>query len=249
MPVRILLGLCCAFLFANTLSAQTVASPNHPGREVVHQAYETQLPGEWPKGWRRLWGDSSKAVLGVSNMRAVQGSQSLLFHRTDTKQYGIACMLPVENGVAGAELSFCFCVVGAGNDACFSFEMRQGKGQSKAFGHIRFADRRVALLRNDRAHTATRTLGKYTEGKWHKIVITFPADGSRQLEAELFAGDGQEDNGQWQSIGEGAVETTPSTDQPLYLTLTAAPNKTAYELYIDQLQWRYPAATPTRKAP
>mgnify|MGYP001577123150 CR=1 FL=1 len=35
----------------------------------------------------------------------------------------------------------------------------------------------------------------------------------------------------------------------LCLTLTTPPNKRGYELYIDQLQWRYPGTIPTRKKP
>jgi hypothetical protein len=243
--LKALLGLC-AVLSASTLIAQTAAPAKQQGRKTVRQAYETQLPGEWPKGWRRLWGDSSKAVLAVSNMRAVEGNQSLLFHRTDTEQYGIACVLPVENGVAGAELSFCFLIVGAGNNARFSFELRQGKGSQNIFGHIGFGGQAVKLGHISRHRMRAKDLGKYTERRWHKIVVTFPEDEGGELLAELFILSATVP-GTWQSIGRQHAETRGSNGNPLFLTLNTPPNKKGYELYIDQLQWRYPGTIPTRK--
>jgi hypothetical protein len=229
-------------LSVNTLIAQTAAISDQPGRETVHQAYETQLPGEWPKEWERLWGDSSEALLAISNEHAVEGNQSLLFHRTDNPMYGLACILPVENGVLGAELSFCFLVVGAGNDAHFSFEMRQGKSNQNIFGHIGFGGQAVKLGHISRHRMRAKTLGKYTEKRWHKIIVTFPEQAGGDLQAELLLLSDPA-TGQWQSIARQHTETRGSSGHPLYLTLNTAPNKTGYELFLDELRWTYPTKT------
>lgn len=127
----------------------------------------------------------------------------------------------------------------AGNDAQFSFELRQGKGRQNIFGHISFVGQAVKLGHISGHRMRAKTLGKYREKRWHKIVMSFPEEEGGDLQAELFVLSATVP-GKWQSLGRQHAETRRSNGSPLYLTLNTSPNKTGYELFLDELKWTYP---------
>lgn len=201
------------------------------------QDYEDQLPGEWPQGWKRLWGDSTEDILTLSNMKSVTGNQSLIFDRLSQKMFGLSCELPRLAPGTAAELSWFFLIEGAGYNASFSFEIRQGNQRDHPLGHVSFGSRNISLFPAKRGRKSKESMGKYAEGVWHRVVLSFPADTTEPLRGQVYA---QQPSGEWALTGSGEVEAAEPRNVPIFFSLTPPPNFTGYSLYLDALRWREP---------
>jgi hypothetical protein len=115
------------------------------------QDFEDRVAGSEPGGWGGKWGTQDDDLLIVSNVRSVSGEKALLLDRTggNTAMWGVSKSFPdVKEG--WIRLSFAFLVEGAGHDARFGFEIREGVPSQRKVAGLRFGGSRVEVIRQGR---------------------------------------------------------------------------------------------------
>lgn len=145
---------------------------------LKNQDFEDQIPGNIPSGWKKAWGNQGEDLFLVSSEYAVSGTQSMLFDRLtgDNKdQWGLSANFPnIKKGMY--KLSFNIMVIGPGNNASFSFEIRDRRGKQRLF-KIAFKDRKIIL--GSYAHLPREKKSshptKYDPKEWYNLTATFPA--------------------------------------------------------------------------
>jgi hypothetical protein len=207
------------------------------------QGFEDRLPGQAPAGWGGTWGKSGDDLLIVSNLRAVGGRQALLLDRTggNTEMWGVAAVFP-DTEVGWLRFSFAFLVQGAGNDARFSFEIRERLPSGRRVAGLGFAASRVQITPMSAAGTymdpQRASLGAFEKDAWHRVELWLPTSGAaeRRVLARLSRYAGQ---GAWEAAG-GVVQVpgTPPAAGASYgqFMLVMAPGARGYKLFLDDLQ-------------
>ncbi len=199
----------------------------------IKQDFEDQVPGSLPRGWGKAWGKQEEDLFMVSSEKAFSGSRSMVVDRLSpesTKMWGLSRTFPdFKSGII--KLSFHFLVIGPGNRACFSFELRGAAANTDRLAALLFKDRKIiprsyakSVKRRDRS-----ILGRYASGQWYRISLSFPAtpaDGDKLI-AELTP---------LKPFGKTAVLKLPMKfPQRKYgiLMLNTSPGKNGYKLFID----------------
>jgi hypothetical protein len=218
------------------------------------QGFEDRVAGSEPGGWGGKWGTQGDDQLIVSNLRAVSGQKSLLLDRTggNTAMWGVSKGLPdVKEG--WLHLSFAFLVQGAGHDARFGFEIREGVPSQRKVAGLRFGGSRVeaipmsesgGYLSSDRVR-----LGGFAKGVWHRVDLWLPASGSsdRHGAAQLFQYRG---DGKWEPVTLAQplpVLAPPDGRHYGQLMFVASPGARGYRLFVDDLRVESAPALPETK--
>lgn len=207
--------------------------PSAGGMKLVwSNGFERLLPGQWPKGWRHLWGKFEGDAFALSNEQAGNGRQSLLFERREKGHYGLSCILPKFSAGITRMLAFSFMIDGTGHNASFSFEIRQGNRREFSLGHIAFGGNRLSIMPATRNRKQIKTVGTYEQKKWYRVVFIFPPDKSGKLEALLF----RQGEQVWQRVGRAEVDGAEYKNIKVFLTLTTRPGLTGYLFYLDDMR-------------
>jgi hypothetical protein len=140
--------------------------------------FDQQIPGQSPAGWSHAWGNQSDDQLLVTNLRAASGQNSMLIDRltsTNTAQWGIKTYLPqLTNG--WLQISFSFCIEGAGTQAHLGMEFRNGYGSKRAMGggfrlnHLSFS----TYAKDVPKELQKADLGDYQPDTWYRLVFLLP---------------------------------------------------------------------------
>jgi len=205
--------------------------------QLLRQTFEQQIPGQWPSGWVRLWGDSTEDSLAINNFISLEGNQSLQLNRQIENMYGIACKMPSASLGTQIFAGFGFQIEGPGNRVSLTIELRQGTQRSSSLGTIALTHRNVIFNGRDRDRKTAKTLGKYEEGKWYVLLLSIPTQADREMEAVMLRQPQAKDGGLWEEVGRSSVSSSGATKDPVYFSLTTGPKFTGYTFSLDDLYW------------
>lgn len=213
--------------------------------------------------WKHAWGEMGNDLLVASSDAASSGKRSLLFDRQDDQSramWGSAVRFPAFPE-SGGRMRFDFLYLGAGNDASFSFELRDGGstrivtfgiGNSRA-GFNLHGKSRVSRKEKVRAFAA----GAVRAGEWYRVTMEFlSVDAGKKALAMTNAGgkDPAADDDDALAVGQrairlrlGGIDGRPAQydkvfplpaelPAPQSLFLNCAPIKRNYLVHIDNFQ-------------
>lgn len=239
MFVRAFLLLCLAALLAPA------------GEPLWRQDFEDRTPGREPGGWGGKWGQQEDDLLIVSNLRAVSGKQALLLDRTgdSTAMWGVTTGFP-DLREGWLRLSFAFLVQGAGHDARFGFEIREGVPAQRRVAGLSFGGSAVKVtpMSESGGHQTAQSvrLGAFEKDAWYRLDLWLPASGNpdRRGAAQLsrYLGDGN-----WEAAHPPRalpVVAPPEGRGYGQLMFVATPGARGYRLFLDDLQLNAVAAPP-----
>ena len=236
------LKLAALLLFAVPLMACAAV-----GQDARRQDFDSQLPGEWPHGWRHAWGQKGDDLVLVTNLRSVSGRQSFLLDRasgTNTAQWGVQTGLPAFAD-GWVSLAFAFCIEGKGVNAHVGIELRNGPKRALSLS-FRFNTLTVRTnLPKPPAGLAGGRLGRYQPGHWYRVRLWLPTraqPGPRawaSLEGPTAKG--------YVPMGQPVPVACKVAQQPSpLLMLNLAPNRRGFRFFLDDLTCRRVPAPPVR---
>jgi len=205
--------------------------------DFSRQKFEAQIPGQWPEGWIRLWGDSKEDSFAITNYIRLFGSQALQLNRQEKNMYGLSCKLQSVPIGGCVFLGFAFQIEGPGNQVALTIELRQGTQRGSELGFISFVNRSILVNGGKGNHKTQQILGKYDEKQWYVFLASIPSDAGKKAELVLMQPPAPTENGLWQEIGRKKIETVEALNCPVFFSITTGPALTGYTFAIDDLCW------------
>jgi hypothetical protein len=230
MMRMVLVGLACGLLAG--------AGEVLPWR----QDFEDRVAGSEPGGWGGKWGTQGDDLLIVSNVRALSGEKALLVDRTgdNVAMWGVSKGLPdVTEG--WLRLSFCFLVQGAGHDARFGFEIREGAPSQRRVAGLSFGGSKLEAKPMSESggymKEGQARLGRFEKDVWYRVDLWMPASGSadRRGAVQLARYLGK---GEWEAVGKPqplSVVAPPTGRRYGQLMFVASPGARGYRLFLDDI--------------
>jgi hypothetical protein len=239
MTFRFLLLTCLAVVLASA------------GEPLWRQDFEDRTPGREPGGWGGKWGDQGDDLLIVSNLRALSGKQALLLDRTgdNTAMWGVMTGFP-DHREGWVRLSFAFLVQGAGHDARFGFEIREGVPSQRRVAGLGFGGSAVKAtpMSESGGYLSSETVrvGAFEKDVWHRLDLWMPASGNPDrrgaVQLSRYCG-----NGQWEPVRppQAFPVVAPPEGRGLgQLMFVSTPGARGYRLFLDDLQLHAVPAPP-----
>ena len=188
------------------------------------ESFEEAIPGQTPKQWNKIWGNSGSDSFIVTNEKSAAGDNALLLTRGDNAdQWGFGFSFPhVEKGMV--EVSFDLLLEGPGNQAWMSFEIRNNTPGRLIFGSTSVQDCKIRDSRR-------RQVFQLSENAWYKLKFTIPASRA----------DGEVSKFEISDIktGNSIVLESPMKEYPNKLGLlciNTIPGKNNFKAFIDDVK-------------
>lgn len=200
-------------------------------QDLYFNDFESQLPGQPPKGWTKAWGQQQSDRFSITSERAFAGERSMLIERFDNvNHWGMAMSLPK---VADGLLALEFMLLYEGNEAVIGFELRDTKSRNQRLIGFSVGDSRLSM--NSTKPGAKKKPrfrgGNVLAEKWYRVRVTFPLS---QKHGDMV-------KCEWQEMPDGRVETCevdmnfPENELGLlYINLPKV--KTNFRVFIDNLK-------------
>lgn len=146
---------------------------------LIDESFEQQVPGEAPKGWRRLWGKDDDAFFSVVNERAATGKNSIAIELNEKNgNGGYFWNLPeIKKGTIVFQFKFLYDQAGAN----LWFELRDKIGNTVRLVSFGFRDSRLNFHTNKK--NAVKKGGRIPgleKDTWYNLKLEIsasPADG------------------------------------------------------------------------
>ena len=212
---------------------------------AFRQDFETQVPGQKPRGWSVTWGAIGDDLCRVTNIRAAEGKQCMLLdRRSGTNKEPVKLMRPVPDVKQGwAELSFCMLVDGKAADAQFVVEIGEPHPHQlvKVDVGLRGWGPKVYLYPNTlRSWTenwnAKRSMASYVPGVWHRVTLLMPTRRGGQKQAHGFL-EARQADGSWRRAGPvRSVPCRAPRKAYAHLSIVVPRGKRGFELFFDDFR-------------
>jgi len=204
-------------------------------KPLVSQSFDGQIPGDFPDGWHKFWGDQGDDLVAVSNIHSASGKNSLMLDRetgANMAQWGFGRAFPdIKSG--WCVISFAFLVDGAGSNTAIGIEIRPAGGPFERCLSAGIGRLKVDINSPDWSHKTE--VGSYEPGKWQRLTLWTPTREDKQTAAYAVL-ETQDRSGEWKISGPAAtVPARPFDKEYGYLLVNVAPNTRGFKLYIDDV--------------
>ena len=233
-------------LIAVAAAAFVLTAGLHPSRADAEpafvQTFEEQTPGTIPAGWNVGWGDIGDDLCRVTNIRAVEGRQSMWLdrrHGTNHEPFKLTRTVPdIPDG--WAEFSFCMFVDGKAADVSFTVEIggTHPDQSAKVVVGLRGWGPDIYLYPNALSTwtenwEAKTVMASYEPHQWYRVTLYLPTRGGGQKEGHGLV-ERAEKNG-WKRVGSvRTIPCTPPKKQFEHLSVIVDQNKRDFELFFDE---------------